>query len=270
MKRILHSTALSTALALGLTAAAATAASAEAQAGIFMPALAGQEVTASGLIGMRVYVPETVNANLVEVAGLNDGWNDVGEVHDLILSRDGQVRAVLIDIGGFLGMGEHSVAVDMGALRFVSDSSTEDDPDDFFLVLNTPVEALQAAPVFDPESRTFHAMADQEGATGHAGIMRPGYVSLAHDELTAEDITGMRVYDAKDEWIGEVSGLIVSTDGKLEKAVIDVGGFLGIGEKPVALPMDQVQILREENGNDMRIYVDMTKAQLEALPSWEG
>ena len=44
-----------------------------------------------------------------------------------------QVEAVLIDMGGFLGMGEHRVAMSMDALSFASDESTED-PGDFSLL----------------------------------------------------------------------------------------------------------------------------------------
>ena len=39
-----------------------------------------------------------------------DDWDDIGEISDLVLSQDGQVKAVLTDIGGFLGLGERDMA----------------------------------------------------------------------------------------------------------------------------------------------------------------
>ena len=43
---------------------------------------------------------------------------DMGRIVDVIVNRDGQVRAAVIDFGGFLGVGSHKIAVDWSALRF--------------------------------------------------------------------------------------------------------------------------------------------------------
>ena len=67
-------------------------------------------------------------------------------------------------------------------------------------------------------------------------IEREGFGSVEMNELTTEDLTGTRVYGPEDEDVGEISELILSEDGKqIEKAVIDVGGFLGMGEHSVAV-----------------------------------
>ena len=88
--------------------------------------------------------------------------------------------------------------------------------------------------------------------------------------LTTEKLTGAKVYDTNDEWIGDVGALIMTADGKITDAVIDVGGFLGMGEKPVALKLSDIDILRNETGNDVRVYVSMTKDQLKELPRFDG
>ena len=87
-------------------------------------------------------------------------------------------------------------------------------------------------------------------------------------ELTAENLTGARVYDAEDAWIGEVDRLILGDDGAPAQAIVDVGGFLGLGEKPVALPMEEVDFVRVNDGQDLRMEVPMTKEELEALPTF--
>lgn len=69
MKRLL----LSTAFALGLGALTAPAALAAAHGDMFRPAIGATDISVSDLVGMRVYLPETVNPDLMEVAGLNDG-----------------------------------------------------------------------------------------------------------------------------------------------------------------------------------------------------
>ncbi|MDZ7908313.1 MAG: PRC-barrel domain-containing protein [Gemmobacter sp.] len=262
-------------------------------------------IAASDFLGKRIYALE-IEPTVTEAEGVQSDWEDIGEVNDVIIGRDGAVDSVLVDIGGFLGLGERRIAVDMQAIRFVSDSSTADLPHDYFLVMNANRALLETAPeyswskamddaagaVTDTTNRilpddtagdtatteTPDAMAPattdmtttdmaQADATPMA---REGYASIAMDALTADDVQGASVYDAEDKRIGEVSELVLSADGKLTEAVIDVGGFLGIGAKPVALPIGSVDVVRADGGDETRIYVSMTKEELEALPKYEG
>jgi len=48
------------------------------------------------------------------------------------------------------------------------------------------------------------------------------------------------VYDPSDAKIGEISDVLVNKDGKVEAFIVAVGGFLGIGEKDVAVPFDAI------------------------------
>ena len=61
---------------------------------------------ASKLMGLDVY---------------NEANEKLGEVNELILDKDGKVNAVIIGVGGFLGMGEHDIAVTMDKLKFVEE-----------------------------------------------------------------------------------------------------------------------------------------------------
>ena len=237
-------------------------------------------VAASDFIGMRVYASEAA-LEAEEYAGLQDGWEDIGEINDVIIARDGSVEAVLVDIGGFLGIGERQVAVDMKAVRFVSDSATAEDADDFFLVLNADRAVLEGAPVYGMApgmtdgTATDQAMTDTEtmapaatATAADAPTDAPATIAVA--ELTAEELQGAPVYDADNTWIGEVSELVLTPEGQVSEAVIDVGGFLGIGAKPVALDMESVTIAREAGSDDLRLTVAMTKAELEAMPEHAG
>ena len=110
-------------------------------------------------------------------------------------------------------------------------------------------------------------------ATTREPFVRPqvqteGYTDLATTELTADDITGKRLYGASGEDIGEVSDLVMGADGQtVEQAVLDVGGFLGIGERKIAVPLDELQFVRNADG-DVRIYIQATQEQLEAQPEY--
>jgi hypothetical protein len=98
---------------------------------------------------------------------------------------------------------------------------------------------------------------------------------VATEAEMANDITGERVYDSTGEWIGEVSEMVVKDEKtemvvKDEKtwAIVDVGGFLGIGEKPVALDLSELDIATDAN-NDVRVSTAFTKEELEAMPEYE-
>jgi hypothetical protein len=83
------------------------------------------------LIGQKVYSAEGEEAE------------DIGNISDIVFDDNGQITAVVIGVGGFLGIGEKSVAVDFGALEFtLAADNTER------WVLPTTAEALTAAPDF--------------------------------------------------------------------------------------------------------------------------
>ena len=53
--------------------------------------------------------------------------------------------------------------------------------------------------------------------------------------------------------------------------VLDVGGFLGLGERQIAVKMNQLNIVRSANdGDDFRVYVDSDQARLKAQPEYKG
>lgn len=291
MKKLLLSTAMLAALTLPAFAQANT----PFRAMTDMDAQIGS-VHGSDLIGARVYARDGA-VDMTEVAGIQTDWADIGEVNDIVLSREGQVQAVLVDVGGFLGMGERQVAVDMTALRFVSDSST--DPDDWFLVMTGNRALIEGAPEWSMASATgamtgaATTTAASQAATNQTGtnqtgtnqttsnqsgqmgqqrepMMRDGYAAATTEALTAENLLGANVYDSADNDVGTVQDLVIAEDGTITQIVLDIGGFLGIGAKPVALEMNQVDILQATDGGAIRIHVPMTRDQLDALPNYEG
>ncbi|MCW5721429.1 MAG: PRC-barrel domain-containing protein [Devosia sp.] len=68
---------------------------------------------------------------------------EIGTINDIVFSADGQITAVVIGVGGFLGIGEKSVAVDFHSLEFtLAHDNTER------WVVPTTAEALTNAPDF--------------------------------------------------------------------------------------------------------------------------
>lgn len=104
------------------------------------------------------------------------------------------------------------------------------------------------------------------GATSTFDFTRDGYDSTQVHELTTADVENATVYGRDEENIGSISSLKVGTDGKITDAIIDVGGFLGMGARSVLIPFEQLTVLRETNGSDVRVHLDTTKEKLEAMP----
>jgi sporulation protein YlmC with PRC-barrel domain len=86
--------------------------------------------------------------------------------------------------------------------------------------------------------------------------------------VSANDLVNTTVYSARNENVGEVGDVIVGNDGKIDAVVLDVGGFLGIGEKPVAIAFDALDIRKDTNGN-LVLYTHFTKDQLDAAPTYD-
>lgn len=264
---------------------ATTAVSASAQ-DLFRSDADPMSIRASDFIGMRVYAAEADIA-ATEYAGAQGDWQDIGEINDVIISRDGSVDSVLVDVGGFLGIGERQVAVSMPQVRFVSDSSTTDNANDFFLVVQAPRAMIEGAPAYsmnetpmdarkatDTGMDTAEAMpmtTDAGNATAMDDMKAPvmaveGYNSVDLATLTAENLIGATVYGGEDNSVGTVSDVRIGAGDKIDGLIVDVGGFLGIGSKPVAVPLDKAQVLKDANGTEVRVYVPMSKDDLTALP----
>lgn len=82
------------------------------------------------------------------------------------------------------------------------------------------------------------------------------------DTVLAEDLLGATVYNGADESVGDINDLIIGLDGTVEGVVIGVGGFLGLGEKNVAVEMASLDVV--DNDGSPRLVTSASKADLEA------
>ena len=90
----------------------------------------------------------------------------------------------------------------------------------------------------------------------------------SENTILADDLIGSNVYSDAGEKIGDVDDLIVNLDGTVEGAVIGVGGFLGMGEKWVAVKMDSLSTMTDESGT-LRLVSSATKTDLEAAEAFK-
>jgi sporulation protein YlmC with PRC-barrel domain len=90
--------------------------------------------------------------------------------------------------------------------------------------------------------------------------------SLPSGALPISDYYNQSVYDSKDNKIGDVKDLLANKDGNIEAAIVGVGGFLGVGEKNVAVPFNALK-LTEKSGKRY-LVMDTTKEALEKAPGY--
>ena len=112
------------------------------------------------------------------------------------------------------------------------------------------------------------------GATTVAPVMatdialREGYTLVDPVEVTNQGIDGLQVFAANGEDYTEI-GEIDAFDAASNTAIVAVGGFLGIGERQVAYPLDQISFQRTAAG-DLEAYVGTPADQIQNLPAYSG
>jgi PRC-barrel domain len=84
----------------------------------------------------------------------------------------------------------------------------------------------------------------------------------------ASEAMGQAVYNRANERVGEVEELLIDGEGRIIAAVVGVGGFLGMGERKVAVTYRSFQMVREDKAK-AKLVVDVTKATLMAAPEYK-
>ena len=124
--------------------------------------------------------------------------------------------------------------------------------------------APQAMAQTQPPQRAPATEAPKAPVAGQIVVQEPNTV------LARQDLIGQTVYASDKAKVGTISDLILSKDSKsVDGFVIGVGGFLGIGEKSVALKMDKLKMASGANGA-MELSMDMTKDELSNTPTFKS
>ncbi|MCL7945376.1 PRC-barrel domain-containing protein [Marinobacter sp. ATCH36] len=121
----------------------------------------------------------------------------------------------------------------------------------------------------DMKSTTSTSQTGQSGMKkDQSGMQNKGYMGSAPaNGIHASNLIGAEVSTTGDEEVGPVNDLIIDQDGKVVGIVISVGGFLGMGEKEVAIGWDDVQ--KSGNADEMELRIDQTREELQSAPEFE-
>jgi hypothetical protein len=91
--------------------------------------------------------------------------------------------------------------------------------------------------------------------------------ALDASDVSAKALLTESVKNAANETIGDINDVLISGDGKVAAVIVGVGGFLGMGEKNVALPYDQL-VFAKDVGDDLVVTTSATKESLETAPEY--
>jgi len=90
--------------------------------------------------------------------------------------------------------------------------------------------------------------------------------SLPGEALPISDYYNQTVYDNRDNKIGDVNDLLLDKSGKISAVIVGVGGFLGVGEKNVAVPFSSLKVA-DKNGSRY-LVLETTKEALQTAPGY--
>jgi PRC-barrel domain protein len=90
------------------------------------------------------------------------------------------------------------------------------------------------------------------------------------DQVLATKFKGTDVIGTNNEKIGDVSDILFDKDGKVLAYIVGVGGFLGIGQKDVALMPTAFQVMPPTDRDNMKLQLSMTKDELKAAPDFKA
>jgi sporulation protein YlmC with PRC-barrel domain len=115
------------------------------------------------------------------------------------------------------------------------------------------VSALALAAVLGTSPVMFAQAAQQDS-------QREEYIQP--NQMRASKMIGSAVYDVQNRDIGKVRDLIVGKDGKIDLVIVDVGSFLGMGGKNVAVKLSDIKT------DNNRLTLDRTKEQLQQMANY--
>jgi sporulation protein YlmC with PRC-barrel domain len=125
------------------------------------------------------------------------------------------------------------------------------------IALITASLALLAAPVLAEDAKT----------TGTAPA-NAKFATVAKDEMFSSKLKGLNVYNQKDESVGEITDIAIKNN-QVNALILSVGGFLGVGERYVAVSPSSVNVRYDSKNNKWLASMNTTKDALKAAPEFK-
>lgn len=191
----------------------------------------------------------------------NRNGDNLGEVKDVLRGdAPGQNMQLVVATGGGLGADAKLIAIPF-------DEAQINAKGDELFTTQTRDRLASSPPVTLDARPGAGSAANPGGAPAGAANTR---ASTALAERRIGDLIGAEIVGSDGESVGEVDDIVISTAGADSlRAVLQVGGIAGIGEKRVSLPLAQLAVERSGSDNAPTLRASLDKTALEQLPEFQ-
>jgi sporulation protein YlmC with PRC-barrel domain len=191
----------------------------------------------------------------------------VGTITDLVINPDGRISFAVFSPFGMVEMNQRLVAIPFEALSF----------DDKYLVLHITSDELVNAPRFSwsylnarnwsqDANRYFGIQPSWEEGTlcekpavgAHQISMTKGW----NRPFGAGEIVGTQLKNPQEEVLGKIDDLVFDDEGRISFAILGYGGFLGIGQNLVAVPITSLSYVE----GPRHFVINTRKEDIESAP----
>jgi sporulation protein YlmC with PRC-barrel domain len=212
---------------------------------------------------------------IIDHSVLNGQGQELGEVDDLIMRKNGRIKKAILAVGGFLGIGDKDVAVAFRSLRMekgeVSYSATKDQLEKYPR-FSYREEGLYGHYYFCYRPYALGALpAYPHGEYQRHYPPRPYLVPPPQEReifperemMRVSPILGTMVLNYEGIQIGKVDDLLIDAgNDKAERVILSVTRDLDLGDKRVSLPFKNLEI------SYWGIFYDIGREQLKTLPNF--
>ncbi|MFN0007891.1 MAG: PRC-barrel domain-containing protein [Planctomycetota bacterium] len=215
--------------------------------------------------------------DLIGMKVVSQQGDDLGKIEDVVVHPGGERSYAVLTFGGRMGMGDKLFAMPWSVLRTVEPDTTKKNSE-LSLVLPLDKERLKKAPGFDKKSWPIMANPDwtKDVDAFYVGDLNPNTANTKDAAARtsvitwrASELKGVDVRTPTGENLGEIKELAIDSNGRVCYAALSVGGFLGMGDRIVAVPWDSLTFsLAVDKGDNRRITLASTKKQLEDAPQF--
>jgi sporulation protein YlmC with PRC-barrel domain len=95
------------------------------------------------------------------------------------------------------------------------------------------------------------------------------FVSVANKDELSSKLIGLDIYNSANQDVGQIKDIAMSQHGRAQAYIVSVGGFLGMGERYVAVNPSAITVTYSESDKKWHAAMDATADQLKAAPEFK-